>query len=73
LPSALAAGTYKTPTAGVYLIPVVMVSETQFKIAGLPPSTGVSIPQPLRPTIYPWNEDVKKQLKGWKILEIPLS
>jgi hypothetical protein len=64
LPQAIAAGSYKTPAAGPHLIPVVPVGDTLLAIAGLPPSPGMNVPQPPRPIIYPWTDEVKKQLAG---------
>jgi hypothetical protein len=62
LPTALAAGSYKSPVAGAYLIPIVPAADGAFRIAGLPPSPGVNVPQPTRPTIYPWVDEVRAQL-----------
>lgn len=64
LPQAIAAGSYKTPAVGPHLIPVIPMSDTLFTIAGLPPSPGMNVPQSPRPIIYPWTDEVKKQLAG---------
>jgi hypothetical protein len=69
LPKAIAAGDYRTPVAGLYVIPLVPVSDQEFAVADLPATPARTIPKPLRPTIYPWNDDVKKQLRslGFKV------
>jgi hypothetical protein len=51
------------PGPGIYLIPVVTLSPTEYLIAGLPRSPGYEATMPDRPAIYPWNEDTQKQLK----------
>lgn len=51
------------PGPGTYLIPVVMLSPTEYMIAGLPRSPGYEAASPDRPAIYPWNDDTQKQLK----------
>lgn len=56
------AGESRTPPAGVYLLPLVKISDGLYKIAGLPRSPGFEPQTPERPVIYPWTEDVKKQV-----------
>jgi hypothetical protein len=56
------AGESRTPPAGEYLLPLVKVSEGVYRIAGLPKSPGVDAKSPERPVIYPWTDDVKKQV-----------
>ncbi|MFO0938500.1 MAG: hypothetical protein U0798_18505 [Gemmataceae bacterium] len=58
----IAAGVYVTPKAGTYLIPIAKSADRSWKVAGLPPSPGYNIADPDRPVIYPWNDDVRKQL-----------
>lgn len=63
LPKSIAAGRYATPLPGPHLIPLAKAADGKWKVAGLPPSPGYQIVDPDRPLIYPWNDDVKKQLK----------
>jgi hypothetical protein len=56
----------RTPPAGVYLLPLVKVTDGLYRIAGLPRSPGYEPQNPERPVIYPWTEDVKKQIENWK-------
>ena len=51
------------PSAGTYLIPVVMVDPTTYTVAGLPRSPGYEATTTAKPVIYPWNSDIEKQLK----------
>ncbi len=60
------AGESRTPPAGVYLLPLVKVVDGLYKIAGLPRSPGYEPQNPERPVIYPWTEDVKKQLTNMR-------
>jgi hypothetical protein len=55
-------GESRTPPAGEYLLPLVKVGEGVYAIAGLPRSPGYEAQTPQRPVIYPWNDDVKKQV-----------
>ena len=64
LSKAIAAGLYTTPIAGPYLIPLAKSADGSFKVAGLPPSPGYNLADPDRPLVYPWNDDVKKQLRS---------
>ena len=64
LPKAIAAGRYATPTAGPHLIPLAKSADGSYKVAGLPPSPNYNLIDPDRPLVYPWNEDVKKQLRS---------
>lgn len=64
LPKAIAAGRYATPLPGPHLIPLTKSANGNWKVAGLPPSPGYQIVDPDRPLIYPWNDEVKKQMKG---------
>lgn len=64
LPKAIAAGTYAVPAAGPHLIPLSKTPDGLWKVAGLPPSPGYNLADPDRPLIYPWNDDVKRQLKS---------
>ncbi len=64
LPKAIAAGKYATPVPGVHAIPLSKTPDGAYRIAGLPPSPGYNVTEPDRPLIYPWNEDVKKQLRS---------
>ncbi len=56
------AGESRTPPAGSYLLPLVKLSDGIYRIAGLPRSPGYEAQMPDRPVIYPWNDDVKKQV-----------
>jgi hypothetical protein len=49
--------------AGVFLIPLLKL-ENGFRIAGLPRSPGFEGTTLERPIVYPWTDDVKKQLKA---------
>ena len=62
LSKSISAGNYVTPIAGTYLIPIAKTSDRSWKVAGLPPSPGFNMTDPDRPVIYPWNDDVRKQL-----------
>jgi hypothetical protein len=64
LPKSIAAGRYATPLPGSHLIPLAKEVDGSWKVAGLPPSPGYPIVDPDRPLIYPWNDDVKKQLRA---------
>lgn len=64
LSKAIAAGRYATPQSGPHLIPLAKSADGSFKVAGLPPSPGYNLQDPDRPLVYPWNDDVKKQLRG---------
>lgn len=64
LPKAIAAGRYALPSPGPHLIPLAKTADGLWKVAGLPPSPGYNLQDPDRPLIYPWDEDVKKQLRG---------
>jgi hypothetical protein len=70
LPKAIAAGTYAVPVAGPHLIPLAKTPDGFWKVAGLPPSPGYNLADPDRPLIYPWNDDVKRQLRRLGI-EVP--
>ena len=63
LQKVIAAGLYATPTAGPHLIPLAKTPDGVYKIAGLPSSPGYNLTDPERPLVYPWNDDVKKQLR----------
>lgn len=64
LSKSIAAGRYATPLPGPHLIPLAKAADGSWKVAGLPPSPGYQIMDPDRPLVYPWNEDVKKQMKA---------
>lgn len=64
LPKSIAAGRYATPLPGPHLIPLAKAADGSWKVAGLPPSPGYQIVDPDRPLIYPWNDEVKKQIKA---------
>ena len=64
LSKSIAAGRYATPQLGPHLIPLAKSADGSFKVAGLPPSPGYNLQDPDRPLVYPWNDDVKKQLRG---------
>ena len=53
--------------AGDYLF-LLIKDGTTFRVAGLPRSPGVEASTPERPIAYPWTEDVKAQLRKWKLL-----
>ena len=55
-------GVSRTPPAGEYLLPLLKLRDGVFVIAGLPRSPGYEAQTPERPVIYPWNDDVKKQI-----------
>ena len=53
--------------AGDYLF--LLVKEgTTFRVAGLPRSPGIEATTPERPIAYPWTDDVKAQLRKWKLV-----
>lgn len=56
-----------TPTAGVYLIPVVK-DAGGYRVAGYPPLPGGDPIEPDRPRIYPWSPDVQAQLRALGLL-----
>lgn len=62
LSKSIAAGRYATPLPGPHLVPLAKAADGTWKVAGLPPSPGYQIVDPDRPLIYPWNDDVKKQM-----------
>lgn len=68
LPKTIAAGTYSVPGEGLYLLPLVRAEAGQFKIAGLPKSPGYENLDYDRPPVYPWTDDVKKQLRTLNLL-----
>ena len=53
--------------AGDYLFLLIKDGST-FRVAGLPRSPGVEASMPERPIAYPWTDDVKAQLRKWKLL-----
>ncbi len=53
--------------AGDYLF-LLIKDGTTFRVAGLPRSPGVEASTPERPIAYPWSDDVKAQLRKWKLL-----
>lgn len=55
-------GNSRTPPGGEYLIPLTRTSEGKYRIAGLPRSPGYDARDLDRPVIYPWNDDVKRQI-----------
>jgi hypothetical protein len=64
LSKSIAAGRYATPMPGPHLIPLAKAADGSWKVAGLPPSPGYQVVDPDRPLIYPWNDDVKKQMRA---------
>lgn len=64
LPKSIAAGRYATPLPGPHLIPLAKAADGTWKIAGLPPSPGYSLADPDRPLVYPWNDEVKRQMRA---------
>jgi hypothetical protein len=59
----------RTPAAGEYLLPLVKIG-SGWRVAGLPPSPGYAgDPDPARPLIYPWADDVKAQLRAVGVLQ----
>jgi hypothetical protein len=56
------AGESRTPPAGIYLLPLVKLSDGVYRVAGLPRSPGYEAQAPERPVIYPWTDDVRKQI-----------
>jgi len=52
----------RKPVAGDYLLPLVKLATGVYEIAGLPRSPGYEAQTPRSPVIYPWTEDVKKQI-----------
>jgi hypothetical protein len=53
-----------TLSPGVYLVAVNKVVGNQFSIAGLPRSPGIEAQTAERPLVYPWNDDVQKQVQA---------
>jgi hypothetical protein len=45
------------------LLPLVALTNGSYRVAGLPRSPGYEAATPERPVIYPWTEDVQKQLR----------
>jgi hypothetical protein len=62
LPAAMPPGAGGFPGAGTYLLPLVTSGDGKYKVAGLPRSPGYEPATPERPVIYPWTDDVKKQM-----------
>ena len=55
------------PGAGEYLLPLTANADGKtFVVAGLPRSPGYEPAMPQRPVIYPWTDDVKKQVSHLK-------
>jgi hypothetical protein len=52
------------PGDGVYLLPLVPRDGSGFSLAGLPRSPGYEPANPPHPSIYPWNEATRVQLKA---------
>jgi hypothetical protein len=62
LPSARPPGVESFPETGTYLLPLTGDAKP-FRVAGLPRSPGYENASSERPAIYPWTDDVRKQLK----------
>lgn len=62
----------RSPVAGTYLLFLERTGERQYRIAGLPRSPGYqaqdmdSAADRAVPVIYPWNEEVKKQISSFR-------
>lgn len=53
------------PGGGAYLLPLTPNGDGKtYRVAGLPRSPGYEATTPERPVIYPWTDDVRKQV-GW--------
>ncbi|MGL4423503.1 MAG: hypothetical protein ACRCZF_22795, partial [Gemmataceae bacterium] len=65
----IAIGESRTPAAGLYCVPLVKLASGRWMIAGLPRSPGVEAVMPVRPTIYPWTDDVQQQLRTLGLLQ----
>lgn len=64
LPAAQPPGGAGFSGAGEYLLPLVPNADGKtFRVAGLPRSPGYEASTPERPLIYPWTDDVRKQLR----------
>lgn len=59
-------GDSRTPPAGDYLLALEPLSDGNYRIAGLPRSPGYEPQMPTRAVIYPWTDDVRRQLAGWR-------
>lgn len=61
IPVASADGT-RTPIAGDYLLALERVGDRTYRVAGLPRSPGYEAREAASPLIYPWTDDVRKQI-----------
>ncbi|CAN5253801.1 hypothetical protein BH11PLA2_BH11PLA2_30490 [soil metagenome] len=59
-------GDSRTPPPGEYLVALVKITDGLYRIAGLPRSPGYEAQFPERAVIYPWTDDVKKQIESFK-------